>query len=98
MPAAKTESIRPKGAGRHGGDAVPAAPRGCEAPSSQPRPRDGGAAQSSAALSPFTPIAEEFDTSSGQHLGNFPQVFSRLALIEAAARIILAERLEEISG
>jgi GH15 family glucan-1,4-alpha-glucosidase len=40
--------------------------------------------------------AEEFDTSTGRHLGNFPQAFSHLALIEAAARIILAERLQEI--
>ena len=32
-----------------------------------------------------------------RHLGNFPQAFSHLALVEAAARIILAERLEEIS-
>jgi hypothetical protein len=30
------------------------------------------------------------------HLGNFPQAFSHLALIEATARIILAERLEEL--
>jgi GH15 family glucan-1,4-alpha-glucosidase len=41
--------------------------------------------------------AEEFDADTGRHLGNFPQAFSHLALIEAAARIILAERLEEIS-
>lgn len=33
----------------------------------------------------------------GRHLGNFPQAFSRLALIEAAGRIILMERVEEIS-
>jgi alpha,alpha-trehalase len=33
----------------------------------------------------------------GHHLGNFPQAFSHLALIEAAGRIIVAERLEEIS-
>ena len=28
--------------------------------------------------------------------GNFPQAFSHLAMIEAAGRIILAERLEEL--
>ena len=47
--------------------------------------------------SPLGLYAEEFDTGTGQHLGNFPQAFSHLALIEAAARIIIAERLEEIS-
>jgi alpha,alpha-trehalase len=46
--------------------------------------------------SPLGLYAEEFDTNTGRHLGNFPQAFSHLALIEAAARIILAERLEEI--
>ena len=45
--------------------------------------------------SPLGLYAEEFDTSTGRHLGNFPQAFSHLALIEAAARIVLAERLEE---
>jgi GH15 family glucan-1,4-alpha-glucosidase len=48
--------------------------------------------------SPLGLYAEEFDTDTGRHLGNFPQAFSHLALIEAAARIILAERLDEISG
>ena len=47
--------------------------------------------------SPLGLYAEEFDTSSARHLGNFPQAFSHLALIEAAGRIILAERLEEIA-
>jgi alpha,alpha-trehalase len=46
--------------------------------------------------SPLGLYAEEFDVSTGRHLGNFPQAFSHLALIEAAARIILAERLEEL--
>src|SRR5215204_4815296 len=45
--------------------------------------------------SPLGLYAEEFDTSTGRHLGNFPQAFSHLALIEAAAQIILAERLPE---
>jgi GH15 family glucan-1,4-alpha-glucosidase len=45
--------------------------------------------------SPLGLYAEEFDADTGRHLGNFPQAFSHLALIEAAGRIILAERLEE---
>jgi GH15 family glucan-1,4-alpha-glucosidase len=48
--------------------------------------------------SPLGLYAEEFDTETGRHLGNFPQAFSHLALVEAAARIIVAERLEEFTG
>ena len=45
--------------------------------------------------SPLGLYAEEFDTDTGRHLGNFPQAFSHLALIEAAARIIVAEAVQE---
>ena len=48
--------------------------------------------------SPLGLYAEEFDVETGRHLGNFPQAFSHLALVEAAGRIILAERIEELSG
>ena len=41
--------------------------------------------------------AEEFEVESSRHLGNFPQAFSHLALIEAASRIVLHDRLEEMS-
>ena len=50
-----------------------------------------------AVASPLGLYAEEFDADTGRHLGNFPQAFSHLALIEAAGRIIAAERLEELS-
>jgi len=47
--------------------------------------------------SPLGLYAEEFEVDRARHLGNFPQAFSHLALIEAAARIILNDRLEEMS-
>ena len=46
--------------------------------------------------SPLGLYAEEFDVDTGRHLGNFPQAFSHLALIEAAARIIVAELRDEL--
>ena len=48
--------------------------------------------------SPLGLYAEEFDVDAGRHLGDFSQAFSHLALVEAAGRIILAERIEELSG
>ena len=47
--------------------------------------------------SPLGLYAEEFDTDTTHHLGNFPQAFSHLALIEAAARVILLERMREFT-
>jgi alpha,alpha-trehalase len=47
--------------------------------------------------SPLGLYAEEYDVDTGYHLGNFPQAFSHLALIEAAGRIIAAERLAELT-
>jgi GH15 family glucan-1,4-alpha-glucosidase len=45
--------------------------------------------------SPLGLYAEEYEAPTKRHLGNFPQAFSHLAMIEAAGRIILAERIGE---
>jgi GH15 family glucan-1,4-alpha-glucosidase len=50
------------------------------------------------AASPLGLYAEELDGRTGSHLGNFPQAFSHLALVEAAERIILAESVAELAG
>jgi GH15 family glucan-1,4-alpha-glucosidase len=41
---------------------------------------------------PMHLYAEEIDVSTGQHLGNFPQAFTHLSLIDAANRLIAAEK------
>ena len=47
--------------------------------------------------SPLGLYAEEYEVGRARQLGNTPQAFSHLALIEAAARLILGERLREFS-
>jgi GH15 family glucan-1,4-alpha-glucosidase len=42
--------------------------------------------------SPLQLYAEEIDVNSGRHLGNFPQAFTHLALINAVMHVIRAER------
>jgi len=42
--------------------------------------------------SPLELYAEEIDTYSGRHLGNFPQAFTHLALINAVMHVIQAEQ------
>jgi alpha,alpha-trehalase len=44
--------------------------------------------------SPLQLYAEEIDPHSGRQLGNFPQAFTHLALINAVMAVIKAERAE----
>ena len=42
--------------------------------------------------SPLGLYAEELEASSGRHLGNYPQAFTHLALINAVTHVINAQR------
>jgi GH15 family glucan-1,4-alpha-glucosidase len=47
---------------------------------------------------PLELYAEEIDTHSGEQLGNFPQAFTHLALINAVLHVIAAERAADTSA
>ena len=48
--------------------------------------------------SPLELYAEEIDPRSGRHLGNFPQAFTHLALINAVMHVIQAEQMVSTAG
>ncbi|MBM9469494.1 glycoside hydrolase family 15 protein [Nakamurella leprariae] len=48
--------------------------------------------------SPLNLYAEELDPTTGRHLGNFPQAFTHLALINAVTHVIRAEESSRLFG
>jgi GH15 family glucan-1,4-alpha-glucosidase len=48
--------------------------------------------------SPLELYAEELDPHSGRHLGNFPQAFTHLALVNAVMHVIRAEEAQQLTA